>query len=74
MVVAAIDAGLMAISLSRQSGRHQHEKIDEMLGRKKTSLVSSADWPMKMRVGLETWPAPRVRRIEAMVIASKKWT
>jgi len=64
----------MAISLNRQSGGHPHEEIDEMLGLKKTLLVSSADWPMKSRTGLETSLAPSVRRIEAMVIACKKWT
>ena len=68
------EARTMAIYLSRQLGGHKHEEIGKMLGLEKTSSVSSAYLRMKARVARDKQLARRVRRIEEMVLKSKKRT
>ena len=68
------EARTMAIYLSRQLGGHKHEQIGKMSGMEKTSSVSSAYLRMKARVAREKQLARRVRRIEDVVLKSKKRT
>jgi chromosomal replication initiation ATPase DnaA len=68
------EARMVAIYLGRQWGGHKHEEIGKRVGLGKTSSVSSAYLLMKERVGKEKDLHQRVRRIEEVLIKSKKRT
>jgi putative transposase len=68
------EARMVTIYLSRQLGGHKQGEIGRIVGLEKTSSVSSAYLRMKVRIAEERQLARRIRRIEEIILKSKKPT